>query len=103
MQREENFFTKTGKEAKKITFNKVILVSNNKVVKKLLSFEFSNKELELLKYGLPHLIPPMQLKQTKIFTTLNIFSNLIPKFLHLASSLLLRAVLITIFLGFFVT
>ena len=84
MQREEKFFTKTGKEAKKITFDKVILVSNNKVVKKLLSFEFSNKELELLKYGLPHSIPPMQLKQTKIFTTLNIFSNLIPKFLHLA-------------------
>ena len=57
------------KKLKNVTFNKVIPFTCNEVVKKLSSIEFSTQELELLKYGLSHSIPPKQLRKTEIFTT----------------------------------
>ena len=57
------------KKLKNLTFNKVISFTSNEVVKNLSSFEFSTEELELLKYGFPHSIPPKQLRKTQVFTT----------------------------------
>ena len=57
------------KKLKNLAFNKVIPFTSNEVVKNSPSFEFSTEELELLKYGLSHYIPPKQLRKTKVFTT----------------------------------
>ena len=57
------------KKLKNLTFNKVIPFTSNEVVRNLSSFEFSTEELELLKYGLSHSIPPKQLRKTEVFTT----------------------------------
>ena len=50
-------------------FNKVIPFTCNEVVKNLSSFEFSTEELELLKCGVSHSIPPKQLTKTEVSTT----------------------------------
>ena len=57
------------KKLKNLTFNKVTPFASNEVVKNLSSFEFSIEELELLKYGLSHSVPPKQLRKTEVFTT----------------------------------
>ena len=57
------------KKLKNLTFNRVIPFTSNEIVKNLLSFEFSIEELELLKHGLAHSIPPKQLRKTEVFTT----------------------------------
>ena len=63
------------KKLKNVTFSKVIPFTSNEVVKNLSPFEISTEELELLKYGLSHSIPPKQLRKTKVFTTFHMIHH----------------------------
>ena len=69
IKKRKKIFTTQEKKLKNLTFNKVIPFACNEVVINLSPFEFSTLELELLKYGLSHSIPPKQLRKTKVFTT----------------------------------
>ena len=69
VKKRKKIFTTQEKKLKNLTFNKVIPFACNEVVINLSPFEFSTLELELLKYGLSHYIPPKQLRRTKVFTT----------------------------------
>ena len=69
VKKRKKIFTTQEKKLKNLTFNKVIPFACNEVVINLSPFEFATLELELLKYGLSHSIPPKQLRKTKVFTT----------------------------------
>ena len=56
------------KKLKNLTFNNVISFTSTEVVPNLWLFEFSTKDLKLLKYGLSHSIPSKQLRKTEVFT-----------------------------------
>ena len=70
VKKRKKIFTTQEKKLKNLTVNKVIPFACNEVVINLSLFEFSTLELELLKYGLSHSIPPKQLRKPKFLQRL---------------------------------
>ena len=66
-KKEQTIVTIHEKKLRNLTKNRSNLFMHEKVVKNLSTKNFSLKELNILKFGLDHLLPPMKLRKTDVF------------------------------------